>query len=151
MVVIPLVVLAVLLSQQPETMSLLDQPLYAPSLSKAERAQAEERLATTRAAYEKTPNDPAAILGYEQAVLTLGRVGDALEILTHGLETNHDEPRLLLERGRNYIRIRKFAPNLSARVANSWTPDFRGPKSGSILRLKTPVSLRPSRQSRSRI
>ena len=110
MVVIPIVVLAALLSQQPETLSLLDQPLYAPSLSKAERAQAEETLATTRAAYQKTPNDPAAILAYEQAVLAFGRVGDALEILTHGLETNHDEPRLLLERGRNYIRIRKFAP-----------------------------------------
>lgn len=110
MVVIPIVVLAALLSQQPETMSLLDEPLYAPSLPKAERAKAEETLAATRAAYQKTPNDPAAILAYEQAVLTLGRVGDALEILTHGLETNHDEPRLLLERGRNYIRIRKFAP-----------------------------------------
>jgi tetratricopeptide (TPR) repeat protein len=110
MVVIPIVVLAALLSQQPETMSLLDEPLYAPSLAKAERARAEETLAAARAAYQKGPNDPATILAYEQAVVTFGRVGDALEILTHGLETNHDEPRLLLERGRNYIRIRKFAP-----------------------------------------
>jgi len=110
MVVILIVVLAALLSQQPETMSLLDEPLYAPSLAKAERARAEETLTAARAAYQKAPNDPAAILAYGQAVVTLGRVGDALEILTHGLETNHDEPRLLLERGRNYIRIRKFAP-----------------------------------------
>jgi tetratricopeptide (TPR) repeat protein len=110
MVVIPIVVLAALLSQQPETMSLLDQPLYAPSVPKGERAKAEETLATASAAYQKTPNDAAAILAYAQAVLAFGRVGDALEILTHGLEMNHDEPRLLLERGRNYIRIRKFGP-----------------------------------------
>jgi tetratricopeptide (TPR) repeat protein len=110
MVVIPIVVLAALLGQQPETMSLLNEPLYAPSVPKAERAQAEATLAATRAAYQKAPNDPAAILAYEQAVLTFGRVGDALEILTHGLEANHDDPRLLLERGRNYIRIRKFVP-----------------------------------------
>lgn len=110
MVVIPIVVLAALLGQQPETMSLLNEPLYAPSVPKAERAKAEETLAVARSTYQKTPNDPAAILAYGQAVLMFGRVGDALEILTHGLETNHDEPRLLLERGGNYIRIRKFGP-----------------------------------------
>jgi tetratricopeptide (TPR) repeat protein len=91
-------------------MSLLNEPLYAPSVPKSERAKAEETLATTRAAYQKAPNDPAGILAYAQAVLTFGRVGDALEILTHGLETNHDEARLLLERGHDYIRIRKFGP-----------------------------------------
>ena len=110
MVVIPIVVLAALLSQQPETLSLLNDQLYAPSVPNGERAKAEEALTATRATYQKTPNDPAAILAYEQAVLAFGRVGDALEILTHGLETNHDDPRLLLERGRNYIRIRKFGP-----------------------------------------
>ena len=110
MVVIPIVVLAALLGQQPETMSLLNEPLYAPSLPKAERAKAEETLATASAAYQKTPNDPTAIVGYAEAVLAFGRVGDALEILTHGLEVNHDEARLLFERGRNFINIRKFGP-----------------------------------------
>ena len=41
-------------------------------------------------------------------MLALGRIGDALEMLTHGLEANPDEPRLLLQRGRSYIPIRKF-------------------------------------------
>ena len=95
MVVIPIVVLAALLSQQPETMSLLNEPLYAPSLSKAARAQAQETLASARAGYEKAPNDPAAILAYEQAALTLGRVGDALEILTHGRDSDPLEERKL--------------------------------------------------------
>ena len=101
-------ILMVALGQHPETLSLLGTPLYAPSLPKAERQKAEAQLAVTHAAYQKQPNDPAAIIAFEQATLTLGRVGDALEILTHGLEANPGEPRLLLERGRGYIRIRKF-------------------------------------------
>jgi tetratricopeptide (TPR) repeat protein len=100
--------LVAVLGQHPETLSLLGQPLYPPPLSKQERRDAEARFAEARAAYEKQPNDPAAVLAYEQASLALGRVGDALEILTHGLEANPDEPRLLLERGRSFIRIRKF-------------------------------------------
>jgi tetratricopeptide (TPR) repeat protein len=111
MAVIPFVagaMLLVVLGQHPETLSLLGTPLYAPSLPKAERQKAEAQLAVAHAAYEKQPNDPAAIIAFEQATLTLGRVGDALEILTHGLEVNPGEPRLLLERGRSYIRIRKF-------------------------------------------
>jgi tetratricopeptide (TPR) repeat protein len=110
MVVIPLTagaMLMVVLAQHPETLSLLGVPLYAPSLPKVERQKAEAQLAVAHAAYKKQPNDPAAIIAFEQATLTLGRVGDALEILTHGLEANPGEPRLLLERGRSYIRIRK--------------------------------------------
>src|SRR4029079_18034624 len=80
MVVIPIVVVAALLAQQPETVSLLNEPLYAPSLPKAERAKAEETLATTSTAYRKAPNDPAVILAYAEAVLAFGHVGDALEI-----------------------------------------------------------------------
>jgi tetratricopeptide (TPR) repeat protein len=110
MVVILIVALAALLTQHPETLSLLGDPLYPPRLPKAERAKAEAALAVARAAYDKQPSNPATIIGFEQANLALGRVGDALEILTHGLEVNQDDPRLLLERGRSYIRIRKFQP-----------------------------------------
>ena len=94
--------------QQPETLSLLGEPLYAPPLSKAARATADEALSEARARYNATPNDVAAIIALEQAHLTLGRVGDALEILTHGVEANPEDARLRLERGRSYIRIRKF-------------------------------------------
>lgn len=102
------VVLALFLSQQPETLSLLGEPLLSPSLSKADRAKAHADLATARAVYDRQPSKPEAILGLEQALRALGRIGDALELLTHGLEANPDEPRMLLERGRSYITIRKF-------------------------------------------
>lgn len=102
------VVLALFLSQQPETLSLLGEPLYSPSLSKADKARAHADLATARAVYDRQPSKPEAILGLEQALRALGQIGDALELLTHGLEANPDEPRLLLERGRGYITFRKF-------------------------------------------
>jgi tetratricopeptide (TPR) repeat protein len=108
MAVMVAVILAAMLIQQPETLSLLGEPLYPFSLSKAARAKADEDLRTAHAAYAKTPNDVAAIIALEQAHLAFGRVGDSIEILTHGLEANPDDPRLLLERGRDYIRIRKF-------------------------------------------
>jgi tetratricopeptide (TPR) repeat protein len=96
--------------QQPETLSLLGEPLYAPPLSKEARAKADEDMRAARDAYDKTPNAVPAIVALAQAHLAFGRLGDAIEILTHGLEVNADDPSLLLERGRNYIRLRKFEP-----------------------------------------
>lgn len=103
-----MILLALLLLQQPETLSLLGEPLFSPSLSKADKARANADLATARAVYDRLPSKPEAILGLEQALRALGRIGDAIELLTHGLEANPDEPRLLLERGRHYISFRKF-------------------------------------------
>lgn len=102
------VVLALFLSQQPETLSLLGEPLFAPSLPKADKARADADLATARAVYDRQRSQPEAILRLDHALRALGRIGDALELLTHGLEANPDEPRLLLERGRSYITLRKF-------------------------------------------
>ena len=102
------VVLALFLSQQPETLSLLGEPLFAPPLAKADKVKANADLATARAIYDRQPAKVEAIIGLEQALAALGRIGDALELLTLGLEANADEPRLLLARGRHYISIRKF-------------------------------------------
>jgi tetratricopeptide (TPR) repeat protein len=97
-----------LLLQQPETLSLLGDPLYPPKLPKAARAAAEAELARAHAAYMKNPSAPAEILALERAHVALGRIGDALIILSHGIEVNPADASLLLERGRGYIVIRKF-------------------------------------------
>ncbi|HWK11929.1 MAG TPA: tetratricopeptide repeat protein [Vicinamibacterales bacterium] len=99
---------AMLLVQQPETMSLLGDPLYAPKLSREARVAADAELARAHAAYTARPSGVPEILALARAHLALGRVGDALILLTQGLETNPDAPELLLERGRGYILIRKF-------------------------------------------
>jgi tetratricopeptide (TPR) repeat protein len=103
------VVALLLAAQQPETMSLLDAPLYAPSLPKEERKKAEADWAQAYEAYKQKPSDAATVLALGRANLALGRVGDALEVLTRGLEMKADDPALLAERGRGYIVIRKFA------------------------------------------
>jgi len=108
MLVILALVVAALVSQQPETLSLLGEPLYPLPLSKSDRAQADETLRAAHAAYEKDPNAVANVLALARAHLAFGRVGDAIEIVTHGLEANADDPQLLRERGRGYILIRKF-------------------------------------------
>jgi tetratricopeptide (TPR) repeat protein len=116
--------LVLALMQQPETLSLLGQPLYAPRLPKAERAKAEEALAAARAAYDTQRSEPPAILAFARATVAVGHVGDALEILTHGLEARPDDPGLLFERGRGYILIRKFeAAQRDLRKAAAALPD----------------------------
>jgi tetratricopeptide (TPR) repeat protein len=97
-----------LLVQQPETMSLLEKPLFAPPLSKDVRSQREAAVAAARDVLRRDPASVDAVLALSRALMALGRVGDALEVLTRAVETRPDEPRLLLERGRGLMVIRKF-------------------------------------------
>ena len=101
-------VIGVLLLQQPETMSLLEKPLFAPPLSKDERGKREAALAAAREAYDRDRASVDAVLALSRAQMALGRVGDALEVLTRGVESKPDDARLALERGRGLIVIRKF-------------------------------------------
>jgi tetratricopeptide (TPR) repeat protein len=94
--------------QQPETMSLLGAPLYAPKLPKPQRSAADAELARAHAAYAAKPSGVPEILGLSRAHLALGRIGDSLVVLTQGVEANPDAPELFLERGNGYIVIRKF-------------------------------------------
>ena len=108
MCVMLMVALGLLLLQQPETMSLLGEPLYPPKLSTSERAAADAEFARAHAAYTAKPAGVPEILALARAHLAFGRVGDALIALTHGVEAHPDSPDLLLERGNGYILIRKF-------------------------------------------
>ena len=94
--------------QQPETLSLLEEPLYAPPVPKAERARLEEDLARARADLGRDPSSTDAALRLARAQRDLGRIGDALETLTRAIEGKADAPALRLERGRGFIAIRKF-------------------------------------------
>ena len=96
------------LAQQPETMSLLEKPLFAPPLSKDERSAREDALAAARTAYDGDRANVDATLALARAQMALGRVGDSLETLTRGVESKPDDARIRLERGRGLIVIRKF-------------------------------------------
>jgi len=75
-------------SQQPETMSLLETDLYAPSFPREVRAKLEADLADARAAYQKDPKKADAAIAYVRA--------------------NPDDQRLVLERAKALIIYRKF-------------------------------------------
>lgn len=94
--------------QQPETMSLLEKPLFAPPLGSEERGRREAVVATARAALDRDRANVDAAVALAHAQMALGRVGDALETLTRALEGRPDDPRLTLERARGLIVIRKF-------------------------------------------
>ena len=101
-------VIGVMLLQLPETMSLLEKPLFAPPLSKDERGKREAAMAAAREAHGRDPGNVDAVLALSRALMGLGRVGDALELLTRAVEGKPDDARLALERGRGLMVIRKF-------------------------------------------
>jgi tetratricopeptide (TPR) repeat protein len=107
-IVVTIWILLGLLLQQPETMSLLDKPLFAPPLSKEERGKREAAVAAAREAHGRDPGNVDAVLALSRAQMALGRVGDALETLTRAVESKPDDARLALERGRGLMVIRKF-------------------------------------------
>jgi tetratricopeptide (TPR) repeat protein len=95
-------------AQQPETLSLLGKPLVAPNIPDDTRRTLEAELATARAAYDKDPNDPDAVIWLARRTAYLGRFGESIEILTRGIEAHPDEPRFYRHRGHRFITIRKF-------------------------------------------
>ena len=110
--VVPLVLLLTLALiapiQHPETLSLLEEPLYAPPVPKADRARLEGEIAAARGDVARDPSSQEAVLRLARAQRDLGRIGDALETLTRAIEGKADAPALRLERARGLIVIRKF-------------------------------------------
>src|SRR4029078_7502809 len=94
---IPLILAGALL-QQPETLSLLEEPLYAPPVSRAERARLEDVVAQARAEVSRDRANADAVLRLARAERDLGRIGDALEALTRAIEGHTDSATLTLAR-----------------------------------------------------
>jgi tetratricopeptide (TPR) repeat protein len=97
-----------LAGQHPETISLLERPLFAPPLAREEREKREDALREARAGFDRDSSNVDAVLALARAQMSLGRVGDSLETLTRALELKPDDAGLLLERGRGLVVIRKF-------------------------------------------
>ena len=107
-VLTPLFLSLGLLLQQPETLSLLETDLYAPSFPRDVRAKLETNLADTRAAHEKDPKNADAAIAYVRAQVAIGHVGDALESIARAIEANPDDQRIVLERAKALVIYRKF-------------------------------------------
>lgn len=95
-------------SGKPEATSLLGKPLYAPPPSEAARAQLEANLASARAAYDKAPNDPDAVIWLGRRTAYLGRYRDAIDTFSKGIAAHPNDARMYRHRGHRYITIREF-------------------------------------------
>ncbi|HEY3886300.1 MAG TPA: tetratricopeptide repeat protein, partial [Vicinamibacterales bacterium] len=112
-----------LAQEQPQTLSLLGAPLYAPPVAGAARARIESDLASAQAAFTKDSSNVDAALAAARADMALGHIGDALELLTRAREGKPDDPRLLVETAGDLIVNRKFdAAERDARKAGDAAP-----------------------------
>jgi tetratricopeptide (TPR) repeat protein len=99
---------ATAVTQQPETLSMMGKPLFAPRVSGEDRARLEASIADARATLARDPKNADAWLLLARSTGQLGHVGEALEISTRAIELLPEEARLFRERGHDFVRIRKF-------------------------------------------
>lgn len=70
--------------------------------------QPDECLPFSRKLVELEPNFTDGYLAYASALGSLDRHEEAIEILTRGLVVSPNEPNLLLQRGFNYFKVKKY-------------------------------------------
>ena len=80
----------------------------APPVSPEARREMEARLAEARAAYDRDPRDPDAIIWLGRRTAYLGRFDEAVDIYTRGLRLHPRDARLLRHRGHRLITLRRF-------------------------------------------
>ncbi|HEX5708839.1 MAG TPA: tetratricopeptide repeat protein [Pyrinomonadaceae bacterium] len=80
----------------------------APEPSPEARRGMEAKLAEARAAYERRPEDPDAVIWLGRRTAYLGRFKEAIDIYTEGLKRHPRDARLYRHRGHRYITARCF-------------------------------------------
>lgn len=93
---------------QPETRSLLGQPLYAPDLPLDTRQRLEAQLDSARLAYEAHPDDADAILWYGRRLAYLGEYRAAVDLFGEGMKKHPRDARFYRHRGHRLITLRRF-------------------------------------------
>lgn len=86
--------------------SLLGQPLPAPSIGAEARARMERELEQARRAYDAAPTDADSIIWLGRRTAYLGRYREAIGIYTRGITLHPDDARLYRHRGHRYITVR---------------------------------------------
>ncbi len=91
-----------------ETISLLGDTLFAPSLPDSVRLAREAQLAEARQQLERSPEDPDSWIWVGRRTAYLGRYREAISVYTEALSRFPGDPRLYRHRGHRYITIRQF-------------------------------------------
>lgn len=99
------------MSEAPETISLLGEPLYAHTAVPADRLpELEQAAAEAKAAYEADPTSVEAIRAYAKSLAAMHRFRAAIAVLTEALAQTpaEDVTMLLCDRGHYYVNLREF-------------------------------------------
>jgi tetratricopeptide (TPR) repeat protein len=91
-----------------EAFALSGKPLLTPPLAADRKAELEARLSEARAQWEKTPDDPEAIIWLGRRTAYLGRFRDAVAIYSDGIAKHPRNAKLYRHRGHRYITLRRF-------------------------------------------
>lgn len=89
----------------PETISLLGDTLYRPTV---ENQEYKKKLEDTRLMYKANPEELTNIIWYGRRLGYMGRYNHAIEIYTRGLEHHPESFQILRHRGHRYITLRQF-------------------------------------------
>lgn len=94
--------------KQPEAMSLLGKPLFAPELPRDVLEARERDLETAQADYDRDPHNEEAIIWLGRRLAYLGRHRDAIDTFSNGLAIHPNSYKLLRHRGHRYLTTRTF-------------------------------------------
>lgn len=100
--------LVVVTSSLAETVSLLGDTLYSPPLDAAGGPARVRRLQEARAAAEKHPDDVGITIEFSRSTVAMGRLREAVAILSKAAELNFNDVRLYRERGEVLLRLRQL-------------------------------------------
>lgn len=95
-------------SGKPEATSLLGKPLVPPPPGEEARSRMEADLAAAKAAYDKAPADPDALIWVGRRTAYLGRYREAIDIFSRGVQQHPSDARMYRHRGHRYITVREF-------------------------------------------
>jgi tetratricopeptide (TPR) repeat protein len=89
-----------------QAISLFGDTLLPPTPSAEARAGLEQNLAEARAAFDRDPDDPDALIWLGRRDAYLGRYREAIRVFSRGVAEHPDDARMYRHRGHRYITIR---------------------------------------------
>ncbi len=88
--------------------NLFGEPLGRPPLDWAQEAKLTRALQRAEEAWRAEPTNVDRIVWYGRHLAYVGRIEEAIDVYSRGLELHPGDPRLLRHRGHRFISIRRF-------------------------------------------
>ena len=96
-----------------QAVSFLGDTLRALPLSAETIARYEAQLAEAKASYDRAPTNVDSLIWYARRLGYLGRLREAIDVYTKGIEQYPENPWLYRHRGHRYISVRELDPAIA--------------------------------------